>query len=263
MSVKTDANGRRWVQTEVEVPGTPEVVWKAIATSQGISSWFVPSEVDGREGGSIVCHLGPGMDAVAEVTGWDPPRRLTAEGDWGPGVPPVATEWTVEALSGDTCVVRVVHSLFASTDDWDGQLEGTESGWPGFFEILRLYLTHFPGQPCSCIQLTGTAPGPDSEVWPALAAHLGLDKSIAGQTSGSTATGIPAFSGTLESIAPGKAVLRLDSPQPGVSSISTMSMGDSVLVMIRLFLYGEGASEASAREEPSWQAWMAKHYPMG
>src|SRR5262249_32168804 len=42
---------------------------------------------------------------------------------------------------GGICVVRVVHSLFASTDDWDNQLEGTESGWPGFFRILRIY-TH-------------------------------------------------------------------------------------------------------------------------
>jgi hypothetical protein len=35
-----------------------------------------------------------------------------------------------------------VHSLFASTDDWDGQLESTESGWPGYFRVLRHYLEH-------------------------------------------------------------------------------------------------------------------------
>jgi hypothetical protein len=29
-----------------------------------------------------------------------------------------------------TSIVRVVHSLVASTDDWDGQLESTETGWP-------------------------------------------------------------------------------------------------------------------------------------
>jgi hypothetical protein len=34
-----------------------------------------------------------------------------------------------------------VYSLFASTDNWDNQLEGTGSGWPGFFRILRIYLT--------------------------------------------------------------------------------------------------------------------------
>ncbi len=40
MSVKKEASGRRSVQVEVEVPGTPEEV-EAIATGPGISSWFV------------------------------------------------------------------------------------------------------------------------------------------------------------------------------------------------------------------------------
>ena len=66
MSVKKDADGRRSVQAEVEVPGTPEEVWQAIATGSGISSWFVPSEVEGRVTGSLIYirrrvgHLGKG-----------------------------------------------------------------------------------------------------------------------------------------------------------------------------------------------------------
>ena len=53
MSVKKEPTGRRSVQTEVEVPGTPEEVWQAIATGPGISSWFrqpVPSPVRHRCG---------------------------------------------------------------------------------------------------------------------------------------------------------------------------------------------------------------------
>ena len=63
MSVKKDPSGRRSVQVEVEVevPGTPEQVWAAIATGPGISSWFVPTEVDGRAGGKIACDFGGGM----------------------------------------------------------------------------------------------------------------------------------------------------------------------------------------------------------
>jgi len=38
MSVKKEASGRRSVQVEVEVSGTPEEVWQAIATGPGISS---------------------------------------------------------------------------------------------------------------------------------------------------------------------------------------------------------------------------------
>jgi uncharacterized protein YndB with AHSA1/START domain len=70
MPVKKDASGRRSVQAEVEVPGTPEEVWQAIATGPGISSWFVPSEVDGRVGGTAVSHFGPGnsMDSAGTIT---------------------------------------------------------------------------------------------------------------------------------------------------------------------------------------------------
>ena len=46
MSVKKEASGRRSIQVEVEVPGTPEEVWQAIATGPGISSWFVPTEFE-------------------------------------------------------------------------------------------------------------------------------------------------------------------------------------------------------------------------
>ncbi len=44
MSVKKDPSGKRWVQAEVEIPGTPEQVWEAIATGPGVSSWFVPTD---------------------------------------------------------------------------------------------------------------------------------------------------------------------------------------------------------------------------
>jgi uncharacterized protein YndB with AHSA1/START domain len=141
MSIKKEPSGRRSIAVEAEVPGTPEEVWQAIATGPGISSWFVPTEVEGRVGGAIVSHFGPGMDSTATVTAWEPPHRFAADSpDLGPNAPNLATEWIVEARSGGTCVVRVVHSLFASTDDWDGQLESVESGWPGFFVALRDHL---------------------------------------------------------------------------------------------------------------------------
>src|SRR5688500_5892750 len=110
MPVDIDASGHRSVQVEAEVPGTPEEVWRAIPTGPGITSWFVPSEVEERVGGSTVCHFGPGMDSVASITEWNPPHRYIAvtKEDMGPGTPDVATEWIVEARAGGQCVVRVV-----------------------------------------------------------------------------------------------------------------------------------------------------------
>jgi uncharacterized protein YndB with AHSA1/START domain len=158
MPVKKDASGRRYVEAEAEVPGTPEQVWEAIATGPGISSWFVPTEIEEAAGGTpmkSISHFGAdaSMDAVSTITAWDPPRRFVAESPGeGPNHPTVATEWTVEARSGGSCVVRVVHSWFASGDDWDNQFEGHTYGWVAFFRILRLYLTYFRGQRCSAFQ---------------------------------------------------------------------------------------------------------------
>ena len=53
MSVKKEASGRRSVQVEVEVKGTPEQVWRAIASGPGISAWFVPTKLEGRVGGAL------------------------------------------------------------------------------------------------------------------------------------------------------------------------------------------------------------------
>ena len=52
------SNDERSVELEVEVPGTPEEVWRAIATGPGISSWYVPHTVDEAEGGVAVASFG-------------------------------------------------------------------------------------------------------------------------------------------------------------------------------------------------------------
>ena len=57
MSVKKEPSGRRSVEIEVEVPGTPEEVWQAIATGPGISSWFMPVEFEERDGKPVIMRL--------------------------------------------------------------------------------------------------------------------------------------------------------------------------------------------------------------
>ena len=85
MSGKKEASGRRSVQVEVEVPGTPEEVWQAIATGPGISSWFVPAEFEDRDGEpwAVQTTFGPGSEARAGVTAWEPPRSDAGRGGRG------------------------------------------------------------------------------------------------------------------------------------------------------------------------------------
>ena len=266
MSVKKEASGRRSIQVEVEVPGTPEEVWQAIATGPGISAWFTPAEFE-EQGGkpvAVTLNFGPGMESRSVVTAWDPPRMFAKEGDgWFPGSPPIATEFSVEARAGGVCVVRVVQSLFASTDDWDQQLIGAESGWPGAFRILRLYLTHFRGQRSAIMQFKAPVAGTAAEAWATMTAALGLNGVGAGQRWAVPA-GVPALGGVVEHVnqSPPGALLRLDQPGPGVAALFIMTFGGSVMAAFSFYLYGDQAAGTVARETPLWQAWIQERFPM-
>jgi uncharacterized protein YndB with AHSA1/START domain len=263
MSVKKEANGRRSVQVEVEVPGTPEQVWQAIATGPGIGAWFVPTEVDGRVGGTVTTHFGGGMDSAKTITAWDAPHRFVAEGSWGQNGPTMATEWTVEARDGGKCLVRVVHSLFAETDDWDNQLAGTETGWPSFFAILRLYLEHFPGQPSSQIQLVAMPVVSGAVAWEKLAGALNLVAAAPGERR-DTAGGAPPLNGIVEAVnttGNPHTLLRLDRPAPGAMFATAVPAGEKAFVVVNFYLYGDTAAAVVARDQSAWTAWMKDLFP--
>jgi len=266
MSVKKEPSGRRSIQVEVEVPGTPEEVWRAIATGPGISSWFVPTRMEERQGGEIVSNFGPGMDCPARITGWEAPKRFVAEGDMGgPGSPKVATEWIVEARAGGKCLVRVVHSLFADTDDWDNQLDGLEQGWPTYFRILRRYLESFNGQSCSLMQFVGFSQDSEANAWEQAGGALGLLKVSEGQ-KWSAPNGLPRLAGVVDALGKGShkntVLLRLDAPAPGTAYIGAFSCGGMVMVCLSVYLYGANAKAAVGRDEPMWQKWMGENFPM-
>lgn len=268
MTVKIEESGRRSVQVEVEVTGTPEEVWEAIASGPGVSSWFVPTRIDGRVGGTIALEFGPGMEATAEILEWDPPRYLSAVAPpQAPGAPPFATEWFVEARSGGVAVVRVVHSLFADTDEWDGQITGTESGWPAYFRVLRLYLEQFSGQGSACTQPMAMTTASAESAWAKTMEALGLDGAVVGERC-ETSGDAPRLGGIVEFAShDGKCelVIRTDAPAPGVAQFLAMGcpeMGAGMtLVMMRLFLYGDGAEAAMAGTADSWASWMAGQFP--
>jgi uncharacterized protein YndB with AHSA1/START domain len=266
MSVKKEASGRRSIQVEVEVPGTPEEVWQAIATGPGISSWFVPTRSDERAGGQVVSNFGPGMDCPATITLWEAPQRFVAEGSMGaPGSPTVATEWTVEARAGGKCVVRVLHSLFASTDDWDNQLDGLEQGWPAYFHILRMYLERFKGMPCSAMHFVSFSSDSESTAWEKAGGELGLLKMTQGQ-KWSSREGFPRMTGVVDSLGKGMhsntLLLRLDMPAPGSAYIGAFTCGGMVMLCMSIYLYGDQAKAAVERDEPIWQKWIQDRFPM-
>jgi uncharacterized protein YndB with AHSA1/START domain len=228
------------------VPGDPEEVWRAIATGPGISTWFVPAEVDEREGGRIVTHHGPFGSSEGVVTAWEPPHRFAyEERDWdpdAPDAPPWATELLVESRGGGTCVVRLVSGFFTGGEGWEEHLEGTDEGWRGALRILRLVLTHFPGQPASSMAVFGSLAGrsPDDAARDLLSA-LGL----AGVSPGDRVDldgGAPRTTGTVVSVEPHGVTLHVEQPHPGILEVAAFAHGGTN-VAVRAQLFGSGGTE--------------------
>jgi len=265
MSVKKEANGSRSVQVEVEVPGTPEEVWQAIATGPGISSWMVPAEFEERGGKPVAVKMnfGPGMEVRYPMTVWEPPRKWVAESDGVQGSPPFAYEWSVEARGGGLCIVRLVQSLFASTDDWDNQLEASQAAWVAFLRALRIYLTHFRGQRSTIMQFVVPVAGTEAQAWETLTTAVGVKGVSVGQRW-TAPTGVPAFGGVAEyySESPYDALLRLDKPGPGIAALGAFNCGGpSSMAALNFYLYGDQAAGTVARETPLWQAWFQQRFP--
>ncbi|MEQ8718121.1 MAG: SRPBCC domain-containing protein [Acidimicrobiales bacterium] len=247
----------RSIEVEIEVAGTPEEVWRAIATGPGISSWYVPHTVEERDGGVLSASFGPGMDVTGRVASWDPPRRVVFDSAEDTGG--MAFEWTIEARDGGTCVVRLVNSGFGHGEEWDARYDGMAEGWLLFLENLRLHLAHFAGQ-------NGTATLPMAmwdmsreKAWTTLLAALGLSAAPAvGQRITTEGSGAPALAGTVTRVCATGASLLLEQPFPGTGFIAAEGYGEQAGVSVWCYLYGAEAAAVAAREEELWAAWLTE-----
>ena len=115
-----------------EVAATPEQVWDAIATADGISAWMVPTRLDPQIGGAVSFDVG-GFWSHGIVTDYTPTRRFAYAEPWPvanhmptadhelSSLTPIATEFLVESASGGSCAIRVVTSAYGSGADWENE----------------------------------------------------------------------------------------------------------------------------------------------
>jgi uncharacterized protein YndB with AHSA1/START domain len=247
----------RPIDLSVELPGTPEQVWEAIATGPGISIWFVPTEVEQRAGGKVTMYHGEGMDPeTGDVTVWEPPHRFAFETEFQDAR--MAIELHVEARSGDTCVLRLVQSGFGDGADWERMRDGNEAGWRMCLRVLEMYLTHFAGQPSARIQTLGNGPGPEEKGWEALTEALGIADARPGDR---VAVDRPRLTGVVEHADDHNLTLRLEQPAPGVGIVAVGAPADVVYTQLSASLFGSGAEAIAEREKPAWEAWMRERFP--
>lgn len=251
---------RRSIELEIEVAGTPEEVWAAIATGPGISSWYVPHTVEEREGGAMSASFGPGpeMQVAGRVAAWEPPRRIVF--DSGEGVAGMAFEWLIEARDGGTCIVRLVNSGFGSGEDWDGQYDAMSDGWLLFLFNLRLHMEHFRGRTATAMLPMAMWTGPREQTWANLTGRLGIPaRPVVGARIETSADDAPLLAGTVLDAAPWRLALLVDRPAPGTAILAAEGPGDQVGVSVWAYLYGDDGRQAAERDEPRWSAWLRAH----
>ncbi|MEL6891143.1 MAG: SRPBCC domain-containing protein [Actinomycetota bacterium] len=245
----------RSIELEIEVPGTPEEVWRAIATGPGVSSWYVRHRIEEREGGDVEFDFGPDMQATGRVAAWDPPRRVLIDGG---DVEGLAFEWIVEARDGASCVVRLVNSGFGSGEEWDAQYDAMRDGWLIFLSNLRLHLTHFGGRSATPSLPMANWAGPRTMAWQRLLADLGLpEQPNAGDRIVVTADDAPPLAGMVADVAHDHLALVLDQPAEGTAFLAAEQVGDTVSVSVWSYLYGDEADALVERDEAQWRAWLA------
>ncbi len=248
--------GRELVK-RVELDATPEQVWEAIATGPGISTWFVPHEVQEREGGVVRAHFGGAFDATGQVRVWEPGHRF-AYGSTDPvpeGAADYAFEFVVEGRAGGGTVLRFVQSGFLD-EGWEDEFASFDTGWDLFFGNLRSYLAHFAGQPVANVVSMGYTAVSAADAWPMLHRALGL-------------TGHPAVGDTV--------TLTPDGPAPitGVVDVASREFlgvrssnglhrigaeGDAGCgVSAYHYFYGEPVDTETLTTD--WQHWLTRLFP--
>jgi uncharacterized protein YndB with AHSA1/START domain len=252
----------RTIDLSVEVPGTVEEVWEAIATGPGISSWFIPHQVDGRAGGEVVMDFGPAFGReTATVETWEPPHRVVFRGSDSERGQGLAYEWLVEATGGGSCVVRLVNSGFGPGEEWDADFDGMSTGWRIFLENLRLHLTHFRGRVARPFIPTAMTPGPGDVAWSRLCTALGVPDDLgAGDRFATTGEGVPRLVGRVEGASFAPVVrtyhLLLGEPAPGTAFVTVEGAGDVVAASAYLYLYGDADGVGA-----DWATWLPSVMP--
>jgi len=249
------ASSERVIDLSIDVVGTPEEVWQAIATGPGISSWYVPSTIEEREGGATTSRFGEGPEMVipGRVAAWEPPHRVLFV---GAGEPTLAFEWLVQARDESSCVVRLVNSGFFPGSPWEDQYDGLAEGWKLFLYNLKLHQEHFAGQHATAMLPMVMWTGDPARRWSRLTDALGLPIDLEpGAQVRVTAVDAPALAGTVVRAEAQFAWLILDSPAPGTGFLACEGDGISVWQ----YLYGDDAPAIVERDTPRWNAWLAAH----
>ena len=144
-------------ETVIEIEAPVEDVWKALTEPEEIARWFAPKmSVEPGAGGWVLADWGPGLVWKTAIEVWEPSRHLclTETRDKVMSTSPVQESLEPSRLvqdyflegRGGTTVLRLVHSGFGASAEWDREFEGTRGGWKACFLRMKYGLERHKGE---------------------------------------------------------------------------------------------------------------------
>ncbi|WP_086826218.1 SRPBCC domain-containing protein [Allokutzneria sp. NRRL B-24872] len=173
--------GREYeIVKEVALPVSPDAVWAAVATANGLAGWFMPMDISSGE---------------AEV--WDPPKHLVIKNPAGEDGSFHRFEYVIDGEDGRSSL-RYVHSG-RTGDGWPENYEViTSFGWDFYLHSLEEYLAHFAGRTAVYVEAEGPAVSAERAAWDRFVAAQGV--SAVGDKISVSLPGLPAMDGVVDLI---------------------------------------------------------------
>lgn len=143
----SDTRPTRSIEIEHEIhDATPQEVWEAITTAEGLRRWFPLDARVTAPDGTVWLSWGPGCEGEAPIHVWEPGSRFgwtEHHGEDAEGRPiAVAVDFHIEGREGST-VVRLVQSGIGASADWDAMYDALKDGWTYFlFNLVHYFRKH-------------------------------------------------------------------------------------------------------------------------
>src|SRR2546428_794734 len=147
----------RDIELSVELDASPEDVFRAVTDGTEIAKWLAPearvTAPEGGKKGSIWISWGEGMSAEHEIEIFEAPKRIRhPSGQNGETKAPLYADWSIEAREGGKTTLRLVHSGFSASADWDDEYEAHKRGWTLMLQNLRQYFARHAHEPAEVLE---------------------------------------------------------------------------------------------------------------
>jgi uncharacterized protein YndB with AHSA1/START domain len=241
----------------IELDASPEEVWQAVATGPGISTWFVPHQVEPGVGGATSAQFGAGNDVDGRVRVWEPGRRVVFGAAETPpeGTADYAFEFLVEGRDGGGTVLRFVQSGFLD-EGWEDEYSSLDTGWDLFFDNMRRYFEHFAGQPVHNVVTMAFVAGSRADAWKVMLPALGLPGQPAvGEAVTLRPDGPPAITGVVDVATDQFLGVRSTSGLHRIGAEGEAGCGVSAFH----YFYGDPVDTDALTT--AWQTWLSALFP--